>query len=75
MRRTGIETIGDIPWGSHFCQFYRTRQDLTDILVPYFKQGLQDNELRMIELKQEVNILCLKAGLPPAYKRVFENMG
>lgn len=44
MRSTGIEVIGDVPWGTHFCQFYDTRQDLVDIVVPYFKAGLQNNE-------------------------------
>src|SRR5713101_7541238 len=44
LRRTGINALGDLPWGSHFCHFYETRQDLLDILVPYFKTGLDDNE-------------------------------
>ncbi len=43
-RRTGIGIIGDVPWGAHFCQFYRDKQDLIDILIPYFKAGLENNE-------------------------------
>ncbi|MDI6856988.1 MAG: MEDS domain-containing protein [Dehalococcoidia bacterium] len=46
-RRTGIDVIGDVPWGTHFCQFYETTQDLIDTLVPYFKAGLEDNEFCM----------------------------
>jgi two-component system, cell cycle sensor histidine kinase and response regulator CckA len=46
-RKSGINLIGDIPWGTHFCQFYETKKDLIDILVPYFKAGLQDNEYCM----------------------------
>ena len=42
MRRTGIDVIGDAPWGTHFCQFYSTKDDLADVLVPYFKRGLED---------------------------------
>jgi PAS domain S-box-containing protein len=42
--KSGIETIGDIYWGAHMCQFYRTKDDLIDILVPYFKAGLENNE-------------------------------
>ena len=38
LRKTGIEVIGDVPWGTHFCQFYETKQDLLDVLVPYFKE-------------------------------------
>ncbi len=30
LRKTGIEVIGDVPWGTHFCQFYETAQDLLD---------------------------------------------
>ena len=30
MRGTGIPIIGDVPWGTHFCQFYRDEQDLID---------------------------------------------
>ncbi len=44
LRNTGIRALGSVPWGTHFCQFYRTRKDLLDILVPYFKAGLEANE-------------------------------
>lgn len=44
MRKTGIDVLGDAPWGTHFCLFYRTKKDLIDILVPYFKAGLENNE-------------------------------
>lgn len=44
-RNSGITLIGDLPWGTHFCQFYKTRKDLLDMLVPYFKAGLENNEL------------------------------
>jgi PAS domain S-box-containing protein len=47
MRQTGIEVVGEAPWGTHFCQFYATKDDLRDILVPYFKAGLEANELCM----------------------------
>jgi PAS domain S-box-containing protein len=44
LRRSGIATVGDIPWGTHFCQFYENKADLLDVLVPYFKTGLEQNE-------------------------------
>jgi PAS domain S-box-containing protein len=47
LRKSGIDVIGGIPWGTHFCQFYQTKQDLIDILVPYFKAGLEGNEFCM----------------------------
>ena len=44
LRKSGIDVLGDIPWGSHFCQFYETKEDLLQLLVPYFKSGLENNE-------------------------------
>ena len=46
-RRTGIDIMGDAPWGMHSCQFYETKEDLLSILVPYFKAGLESNEFCM----------------------------
>ena len=46
-RKFGIELVGNIPWGTHLCQFYETKQDLVDILVPYFAEGLRSNEFCM----------------------------
>ena len=39
-RQSGIDLIGTLPWGSHFCQFYQSAQDLLEVLVPYFHAGL-----------------------------------
>ena len=44
-RSSGIAPVGDLPWGSHFCQFYTTQQDMTEVVVPYFRAGLESNEL------------------------------
>ncbi len=43
-RNSGIDIIGDVSCGTHFCQFYQTKKDLIDILIPYFKAGLENNE-------------------------------
>jgi signal transduction histidine kinase len=48
LRKSGINLIGDVPWGTHFCQFYETKEDLVDILVPYFKAGLENNVYCML---------------------------
>ena len=44
LRKTGLDVLGDRPWGSHFCLFFDTKADLLEILVPYFKTGLAQNE-------------------------------
>jgi signal transduction histidine kinase len=56
LRKTGISAVGDVPWGTHFCQFYQTKQDLLDLLIPYFIAGLEDNEF------------CLWITYPPLYE-------
>lgn len=44
LRGTGVEAVGEVPWGTHFCIFYETKQDLLDILIPYFETGIKNNE-------------------------------
>jgi GAF domain-containing protein len=41
---SGLEAVGDLHWGSHFCHFYRSENDLSDALVPFFREGLRHNE-------------------------------
>ena len=67
-RKTGIDLIGDVPWGTHFCQLYQTKEDLLDILVPYFRAGLENNEFCMwitSEPFEEQEVLnAMKKALP-----------
>src|SRR3982074_756416 len=43
-RKTGIDVVGDMPWGTHFCLFYETKRDLLDTLISYCKTGLESDE-------------------------------
>ena len=43
-RKTGIDVVGDMPWGTHFCLFYQTKRDLLDTLISYCKTGLENDE-------------------------------
>ncbi len=74
MRETGIEIIGDVPWGTHFCQFYQTQVDLLDILVPYFKNGLKNNEYCMwvtsAPLQKKQAIQALRQDVPDLDDRI-----
>jgi C4-dicarboxylate-specific signal transduction histidine kinase len=47
MRKTGVDVVGDMPWGTHFCLFYDTKADLLDTLVSYCRAGLQSDEFCM----------------------------
>jgi hypothetical protein len=44
LRTTGIHVAGPRPWGTHFCHFSETTNDLFDTLVPYFRAGLESRE-------------------------------
>jgi PAS domain S-box-containing protein len=66
LRHSGIEVIGDVPWGTHFCQFYETSQDLIEILVPYFQEGLKGNEFCMWVTSEPLQADQAKAALQAA---------
>jgi signal transduction histidine kinase len=44
LRQTALNPLGDMPWGTHICVFYETKDDLLETLVPYFKVGLENDE-------------------------------
>jgi two-component system, sensor histidine kinase PdtaS len=52
LRKSGIDVLGDVPWGTHICQFYFTKEELTDIIKPYLKAGLENNEYCVLVLSQ-----------------------
>jgi signal transduction histidine kinase len=39
-----MQFLGNVALGSHLCEFYSTREELADTLVPYFAAGLQHDE-------------------------------
>jgi C4-dicarboxylate-specific signal transduction histidine kinase len=43
-RKSGIDVVGNMPWGTHFCLFYDTKKDLLDTLISYCKAGLESEE-------------------------------
>jgi hypothetical protein len=44
-RESGIQVLDLVRWGTHIAQFYNTKGDVTEVLVPYMRNGLEDNEL------------------------------
>jgi DNA-binding CsgD family transcriptional regulator len=44
LRHTGISLVGVLPWGSHLCLFYETKEDLLNAVVPYLQAGLESRE-------------------------------
>ena len=47
VKNTEKRIISDITAGTNLCLFYKNKIDLIEILVPYFKTGLENNEFCM----------------------------
>jgi two-component sensor histidine kinase/PAS domain-containing protein len=41
---SGLQSVPHIQWGSHLAHFFGAGDELRDVLVPYFKAGLENNE-------------------------------
>jgi PAS domain S-box-containing protein len=66
MSESGLDIIDDIPWGTHFYQFYQTKEDLINILVPYFKAGLENDEFCMWVTSEPLSVEEARAALGKA---------
>lgn len=42
--RSGLSCCGHVHWGTHFCHVYESADELVDVLVPFFCEGLANNE-------------------------------
>src|SRR3989441_1410011 len=56
MRKTGIDVVGDMPWGTHFCLFYETKADVLDTLVSYCNAGLESEEFYLWVVSEPVTV-------------------
>ena len=76
LRKTGLDVLGDRPWGSHFCLFFDTKSDLLEILVPYFKAGLAHNEFCFWVLADPLNEddarYALKQAMPASNRHLVD---
>jgi hypothetical protein len=67
-RKSGIDVVGDIPWGTHFCFFYETKEDLVDTLISYCRAGLENNEFCLWVVAEPLTIEeavgALKSAVP-----------
>jgi PAS domain S-box-containing protein len=41
---SGIEALGRLSWGTHFCHFYDGPSGIADAAIPYFRAGLDNAE-------------------------------
>ena len=69
-RSTGIDVLGSVPWGTHILHLYDTKEDLINVLVPYFKAGLQDNELCVWVTSEPLGIKEARKALSKATRKL-----
>jgi hypothetical protein len=69
-RRIGIPGTQTAMWGEHLCAFFYTKAHLLELIVPYIKAGLEDNEFCLWitgePLTEEEAFDALKKVLPAA---------
>jgi len=66
LRNTGIGLIGEMPWGTHVCLFYETKQDFLGATVPYFKAGLDNREFCVWAISEPVTEAEARSALSKA---------
>src|SRR5258705_834841 len=66
MRKTGVDVVGDMPWGTHFCLFYETQADLLEITVSYCKAGLESQEFCLWVVAEPLAVEDAKLALKGA---------
>lgn len=72
-RESGIQALDLIRWGTHIAQFYKTRDEVAEVLVPYMEEGLKDNELCVwiiAETSKQEAIDALAAEIPSLQKHI-----
>ncbi|MGB9927011.1 MAG: MEDS domain-containing protein [Methanosarcina sp.] len=67
-RASGIDILGNLPWGTHLCLFYQTKEDLMDIVIPYFKSGIENSEFCIWVVSEPLSLeettKALKQAIP-----------
>ena len=60
---SGIPGVGPVEWGTHFCHFYDTAEDLADTLVPFFKAGIENREKCLWVTAEPFGVEAATSGL------------
>ncbi len=70
---SGLQTVPHVKWGSHLAHFFTSGDELRDVLVPYFKAGLENNERCLWVTGKAFNAddarSALRAAVPDLDKR------
>ena len=82
LRHTGIDVVGDMPWGTHFCLFYENEADLLETLACYCKAGLESEEFCLwvvaapvtVEDARRADALTSRLTPAPHWRRAFAHV-
>ncbi len=70
---SGLQTVPHLQWGSHLAHFFGSGDELREVLVPYFKAGLENNERCLWVTGEAFNAdqarSALRAAVPDLDKR------
>jgi signal transduction histidine kinase/PAS domain-containing protein len=77
VRKTGVDVVGDMPWGTHFCLFYETTADLLETTVSYCKAGLESQEFCLWVIAEPLAVeeaaRALKRAVPDLERHLLDN--
>ncbi len=60
---TGLTAVGGVPWGTHMCHIYDKTDDALDVLVPYFKAGLEAGDRCIWVVREPVTPEAARSAL------------
>jgi len=68
MRKLGIAGVDEVPWGTHACHSYASKNELLAALIPFLKAGLEHNEACVLvtipSLSSYEVVSSLQKGIP-----------
>lgn len=63
LRDSGINTIGHISWGTHIANLFTDKKEIFEVVVPFIKSGLVNNELCLWIYTQNTPYEDIKSAL------------
>jgi two-component sensor histidine kinase/PAS domain-containing protein len=60
---SGLQSIPQLEWGSHLAHFFGSGDELREVMVPYFKAGLENNERCLWVLREPADVERARSAL------------
>ena len=73
--KKGAKIPAVFPTNTHICHFYRTKEDLLDLLVPFFRQGLERQEFCLWGVTSPLTVKEARAALAKAVDNLDSYIG